>query len=115
MCQYRNTSSTKKSGKIENTPQYWNSKLKAEPDLEVLRALRVVVAGETLIWLQEFVEVGGLASLFVLLGKTIDRVSDRPTKSPAAMKLAEENQKYQMEIIRCMTHVLNNKVFHTYQ
>jgi hypothetical protein len=69
------------------------------------------VASETLTWLQEFVEAGGLGHLFTLLGKTIDRGSNRSraTQTPAQMKLTEENLKLQMEIIKCMTHILNNK------
>jgi hypothetical protein len=39
-------------GRIEDSPQYWTSKLKAEPDFKFMKDLQIVLRGESMQWLQ---------------------------------------------------------------
>src|SRR5687767_8998181 len=65
----RNSQDFRSRGRIEGTPQYWINKIKVEPSVDVLKDLQAVLASETLAWVRDFVESGGLGAILDLLGE----------------------------------------------
>jgi len=94
--------------KIEDSPQYWASKLKAEPSHQLLRDLRIVLGGESLPWLHEFIEVGGLAQLIETLG-VVEHNIHRRSATEGTLAKQDEQIQMQHECVRCLETLLNNK------
>eukprot|EP01114_Cavostelium_apophysatum_P015134 TRINITY_DN4063_c0_g1_i1.p1 TRINITY_DN4063_c0_g1~~TRINITY_DN4063_c0_g1_i1.p1 ORF type:complete len:914 (+),score=272.33 TRINITY_DN4063_c0_g1_i1:72-2813(+) len=94
-----------KTGKLENAPTYWMSRLKAEPSLELIRGLRAAINAETMEWLRQFIDVGGLSEIFEILGRTIEFSS-----KGGRFQQQQENDKFQTEILRCIFVAINNNI-----
>eukprot|EP01117_Protostelium_nocturnum_P015557 TRINITY_DN6052_c0_g1_i1.p1 TRINITY_DN6052_c0_g1~~TRINITY_DN6052_c0_g1_i1.p1 ORF type:complete len:1166 (-),score=432.81 TRINITY_DN6052_c0_g1_i1:21-3518(-) len=110
VCQHKSIQTTKTTGKIEMTPQYWTTKLKSEPQTTLLRDLRIVLGGEDLKWIGSFVSAGGLESLLDILA-SLEHQLNRPTSSanPTLKKKDDELISQQTECIRCVLALMNNK------
>jgi hypothetical protein len=110
ICQHKKIEVDKKSsGKIEDTPQYWTSKLKAEPNLVIMKELSIVLGGANLKWLQDFKDAGGLSALLDILG-TIEHEIHRRSMTEGSLKKEDESIQFQNEVVFCLQKLTNNKV-----
>jgi len=107
VCQYK-LSEVQKQGKIEDTPNFWTSKLKAEVSFSLLKDLRIVLGAAPLDWLQQFINAGGLSNLLDILGK-VEHELHRRTMTDEKIKKEDEQVQMQYECVRCLQVLLNNK------
>jgi len=107
VCQYK-LSEVQKQGKIEDTPNFWTSKLKAEITYQILRDLRIVLGASPLDWLQQFINAGGLSDLLDILGK-VEHEIHRRTMNEDKIRKEDEQVQMQYECVRCLQVLLNNK------
>ena len=85
-----------------NSPEYWASKIQAEPKQETLKELRIKLAGEDLKWIHQFIEASGLQFLLNLLGSV--------EQSVASAQNNKKELQMQSEVLRCMEKLTNNEV-----
>lgn len=109
VCQH--TKIQEKQGKLEETPNFWTNKLKAEPSATLLKDLRIVLGSESLDWLKQFINSGGLVSLLDILGQ-VEHELHRRSMAPGGgdgIRKDDEQAQMQVECVRCLQVLLNNK------
>jgi len=82
---------------IKNTPQYFISQLKSQPDVDAVKSLRVSIATEPVIWSNTFRTLKGFPVLFDILSQT-EKI---PKKSRVDLELL-------LQIILCIKALMNN-------
>lgn len=108
VCQHQKVDAAQKlGGRIEDTPQYWTSKIKAEPTLKLIKELQIVLGGANLQWLKSFIDAGGLSNLLDILG-TVEMDIHRKTISSNFGSL-DEQVNMQSDLVLCLQRLMNNK------
>eukprot|EP01119_Soliformovum_irregulare_P012880 TRINITY_DN336_c0_g1_i1.p1 TRINITY_DN336_c0_g1~~TRINITY_DN336_c0_g1_i1.p1 ORF type:complete len:1157 (-),score=445.88 TRINITY_DN336_c0_g1_i1:34-3504(-) len=109
ICQYKSVETEKKAGKIENSPQYWSSRIKAEPTLVILKELQIVLGGENLEFLRLFIEAGGMGALLEILGSAEQTLHRRSHHGGFVPNENDEQVQLQRVTLLCLQRLLNNK------
>jgi len=110
ICQHKKMESTKSKGTLEDTPGFWTQKLKAEPSANLLRDLRILLGGESIGWLQDFIKYDGLSCLFQILGNVELHLGQRKSVGGQDLQKEEENVQMQVECVKCLYTLMNNRV-----
>jgi len=109
ICQHKKMESTKSKGTLEDTPGFWTQKLKAEPSANLLRDLRILLGGESIGWLQDFIKYDGLSCLFQILGNVELHLGQRKSVGGQDLQKEEENVQMQVECVKCLYTLMNNR------
>jgi len=83
---------------LDQKPQYWLQKLKAEPTVDTLKKLQIRLSHELVSWLTEFHAIGGIAELVNVLNQ--QNVTKKKSESEALISKG---------IIQCLTSFMDNQ------
>ena len=87
---------TKDAGDIREQPEHWINVLNIEPSVENLQSLSVLIRQKPVIWVTEFIELGGVAALCELL----EHFEKRTFKKPHDFELMDQ-------VLRCLRSLMN--------
>lgn len=87
------------SASLDQKPQYWLQKLKAEPNVDTLKALQIRLSHELVSWLTEFHAIGGVSELISVLNNQNTAKKKTETESLASKAL-----------VQCLTSFMDNEV-----
>jgi len=86
------------SASLDQKPQYWLQKLKAEPSVETLKQLQIRLSHELVSWLTEFHAIGGVAELISVLNT-----------QNVAKKKSETEGLVSKALVQCLTSFMDNE------
>ncbi|PRP73182.1 actin binding protein [Planoprotostelium fungivorum] len=106
VCQDKLIKAKKKEGSVQHTPKFWIHKLKSEePSQKTLNELRIVLNGEQITFLSEFITLGGLDALSDQLAKIEMQTASSSRNLGASPKDIDAQI---VECLRCIIGLCSN-------
>lgn len=86
------------SASLDQKPQFWLAKLKAEPNVDTLKKLQIRLSHELVSWLTEFHAIGGVSELINVLNN-----------QNVAKKKSEDESLVSKALVQCLTAFMDNQ------
>lgn len=101
--------SVTKQAQVDDTPQYFVSKLKAEPNMKNLETVSVFIRSKPKSWIIDFIKNEGLETLFSILAQHESKSKYVSRKNSALTYISKTalEMDLQAECIRCFYGIMN--------